>query len=127
MKFIKFAVLIISGIILISSCSDKKTVMTAWEGDKELSEGDLVPFQLYSNYPNPYNPSTRFRFEVYTAMHIKLTVYSEDWYKIKTLFDRHADPGNYSVEFSKDIPSGEYFCMLEGRDYIQVAKVKLVK
>ena len=127
MKLSFYIVVLLSALMLYTGCSDKKKIMTAWEGDKELKEGDLVPFQLYPGNPNPYNPSTAIRFEVYSAIHVKMTVYTEDWYKVKTLYDRQTDPGVYLVQFSEDIPSGEYYCVLEGGDYIQVSKIKLVK
>ena len=117
--------------IFLYSCSDgAEKILSAYKGDTELSEGDEVPFLLYQNYPNPFNPSTSITFEVFTPIHLKLAVYSEEWEEVKVLLNEPINVGSYRFSFhmeSEDIPSGDYYYTLEGGDYIQIRKMKILK
>jgi len=118
--------------LLLTFCSDKDRIFNAYQGDTELSEGDLVPFILEQNYPNPFNPSTVIQYRVLSTMRLELKVYSEDWQEVATLVDGFVSggPSYYSVPFnaeSEDLPSGDYFYALEGGGYIQVRKMQVIK
>lgn len=113
---------------LSSSCTDEGKVVAAIQDGKELQEGDPVPFLLYQNYPDPFNPLTNIRFYAPAAIHLKLTVFTDDWQEVETLFDEVA-AGIYTVTFNTkpDLPSGEYFYTLEGGGVIEIRKMHLIK
>ncbi|NOX87454.1 MAG: hypothetical protein GXO77_00375 [Calditrichaeota bacterium] len=115
---------------LVLSCSDDGQFANAFLGATELKEGNVVPYILYQNYPNPFNYSTTIQYEVFMEMNLVLKVYTEDWIEVKTLVDGTHPPGQYAVKFNTKnikISSGEFFYTLEGNNYIQVYKMKLLK
>jgi hypothetical protein len=129
---LKVSIFTIALALFLTFCSDDDRIFNAYRGDRELSEGELVPFILEQNYPNPFNPSTVIRYQVFSAMRLKLKVYSEDWQEVATLFNGFVSggPSYYSVTFnaeSKKLPSGDYFYTLEGGGYIQVRRMMVVK
>ena len=126
------------------SCTDKDKIAAAIQGDKELADGSLVPFILHQNYPNPFNPSTMIEFVIYsTPIHARLTVMTEDWVEVKTLFDADIPvmpidtiennvvvPSmlKHSVHFNADnLPSGEYIYMMEAGGVKEVRRMRLIK
>ncbi len=93
-----------------------------------------VNFTLFQNYPNPFgtgspshNNSTTIKFllpqNISTTAGIKLTVYDALGRKVKTLFDRKAAPGFFSVTFSAaNLASGVYFYRLQFKTKNAVSK-----
>ena len=75
----------------------------------------IIGFQLYQNYPNPFNPSTTIRFYNNFAMPVKLDIYSVDGVHIKSLVNKHLEPGEYQFiwegkdKHDKPVSSGIYF------------------
>ncbi len=124
-------------IIASLSCSGNDPVSAALKGDTKLKDGDPVPFLLYQNKPNPFNPSTSISFVVVQSMHLTLKIYTEDWQAVTTLFDKDvilqssAQPSaypHYQVEFdAKDKASGLYYYVLEGGGYTQIRTMRLIK
>ena len=54
-----------------------------------------VGFRLETNFPNPFNPSTRIRFSVGNTAYTVLTVYNSIGQKIRVLFEGTTGPGAY--------------------------------
>lgn len=112
----------------LESCIGDDPVAVALRGDKRLNEGDPVPFLLYQNDPNPFNPSTQIRFEVPTTLHLQLRVYSEDWQEVAVLVNGVHLPGLYAVEFNAlYLASGVYYYVMEGGGVTQIRAMRLVK
>ncbi len=97
-------------------------------------------FVLYQNYPNPFggaatsgNPATTIRYTIpaagiTNAMTLRLTVYDVLGREVKTLINRQAKPGTYSVTFSAgNLASGIYFYKLRYGNYSAVKKMILLK
>ena len=82
--------------------------------------GDFVPdFELYPNYPNPFNPSTVIRYRLSARpggavlRKVELSVYNVLGEKVVTLVDEKQPPGRYSVEWrAQSMASGLYFYKL---------------
>ena len=130
-----FLLLIISYSVL--SCSGDEPVSASLHGDTIQKDGDLVPFLLYQNSPNPFNPSTMIKFAVSQNMHLTLKVYTEDWQEVSTLVDRDiAMPSSsqpsaypsYMVSYdARGMASGTYYYVLEGGGYKQIRTMRLMK
>ncbi len=121
-------IVVISMGFSVQSCTDEDKIAAALQGTREQSEGEQAPIFLYQNFPNPFNPSTVIHFDLSQLMHLTLKVYTEDWQEVKTLVDGVHNAGRYSVTFSAtELPSGEYYYVLEGRGHTQIRKMKLVK
>ena len=85
-------------------------------------------FCLYSNYPNPFNPSTTIRYAIPKACRVTLRVFDLQGRQVNVLVNQHQSSGNHSVSFDgSGLPSGEYFYKLETERHTQTQKMLLIK
>ena len=92
--------------------------------------GGQVPTsrQFFENYPNPFNPVTRIRFDLPNNAKISLRIYNLLGQEVATLVDEQKQPGRYEVQWNAgSFPSGIYFCRLQARDFVQTNKFILSK
>lgn len=70
-------------------------------------------FNLYDNYPNPFNPSTIIKFSLSKITRVKLIIYDVMGREIETLLNNSFSIGIHSVSFDgSKFPSGIYFYVL---------------
>ncbi|MCU0342907.1 MAG: YCF48-related protein [Ignavibacterium sp.] len=96
-----------------------------------------VEFILDQNFPNPFNPRTKIRWQSPFSGHNTLKVYDVLGTEIATLVDEYKSAGVYEVdftvgqsasgEFSPDIGSGIYFYQLIVGNYIETKKMVLLR
>jgi hypothetical protein len=97
----------------------------------------VVPnsIELYGNYPNPFNPSTKIKFAIPESGDVNITIYNTVGEEVKNinLVNRTAGELNYSFNASS-ISSGVYFYKVSlnnstsGKSYISnVGKMILLK
>ena len=92
--------------------------------------GQQIPdhFDLYNNYPNPFNPSTRIRFAVPEISNVKIEVYNLTGEKVTTLINEVKSAGYYEVNFNAvNIASGIYFYRIQAGDFVETKKMILLK
>lgn len=90
---------------------------------------DEIPdsFELLSNYPNPFNPSTTVSFKVATESHIRLTVFDMLGRKVATLTDQPYTAGVHQVEWdASTMASGQYIYRMEANDKLIGAKAMVL-
>ncbi len=96
-----------------------------------LSVNTSEPFsvyKLYSNYPNPFNPSTKIKYQIPELSFVTLKVYNNIGEEIKTLVNELQPVGIYSVEFNaKDLPSGVYFYTITAGKFRETKKMIILK
>jgi hypothetical protein len=106
------------------------------KGGNSSSATETLPasFKLYSNYPNPFNPTTNIRFELPTEALVKLTVYDMLGREIAQLVNGSKPAGRHEVLFDgRDLASGIYYYRLEvqslteARRFVEVRKMALAK
>ncbi|MDE2644532.1 MAG: T9SS type A sorting domain-containing protein [Bacteroidota bacterium] len=84
-------------------------------------------FELLSNYPNPFNPSTTVSFKVATQSHIRLTVFDMLGRKVATLTDQPYTDGIHQVEWDASaMASGQYIYRMEANDKLIGAKAMML-
>lgn len=54
---------------------------------KDLSENSPAQYELYHNFPNPFNPNTKISFKLKSSQNISLTVYDAMGKEVKRLID----------------------------------------
>ena len=87
-----------------------------------------VDYYLYSNYPNPFNPSTKIKIDIPKASYVKLIVYDVLGREIKTLVNEKMNAGRYEVNWDgSNYPSGVYFYRMLAGDFIAIKKMVLLK
>lgn len=87
-----------------------------------------VQFTLAQNYPNPFNPVTSIAFTIDDQSLVKLKVYDCLGRELKTLFNRLAHRGSYTVSFNGDgLASGYYVYQLTVGDRSVARRMLLMK
>ena len=100
---------------------------------KNISQDVPKYFSLSQNCPNPFNPTTKIKFDLKEEgrlkMHdVKLIVYDILGKEIATLVNETLQPGTYEVEFNgENYPSGIYFYQLKAGDFLATNRMILIK
>ena len=92
--------------------------------------GTEIPesYNLYPNYPNPFNPSTQIRFDLPLSSFVKILIYNVLGKEVNTLVNEELKAGKYSVDwFAANYSSGVYFYKLITIDFTETKKMILVK
>jgi gluconolactonase len=85
-------------------------------------------FQLYTNYPNPFNPKTTIEFSIPREAHVSLEIFNSLGQQVSLLEDQKLPAGDYRQEWNAaTLPSGTYFCRLQADRLVQTKKVLLLK
>lgn len=85
-------------------------------------------FKLYSNYPNPFNPFTKIRFDIPVKDKVIFSVYDLLGKEINTLNERNLSAGLYEYTFDgSNCPSGIYFYRLSCGSFSETRKMVLIK
>ena len=111
----------------------------AGEGTLELGTDPLAEAQkgaqprperyaLHPNTPNPFNPTTKIRFDLPVASLVQLTVYNVLGQEVERLVDRRMSPGRHEVEWDAGgYRSGLYFYVLKADSYHAQHKMILLR
>jgi hypothetical protein len=100
-----------------------------WKKNIHLDEQKVVnEYALFSNYPNPFNPSTKIEFQIPENSFTTLIVYNTLGEQVAELVNDFLGKGQYSVQFhASDLPSGIYFYRLKVGSFTEVKKMLLTK
>ena len=93
--------------------------------DEQLSP---LEYTLYSNYPNPFNPSTTIKFAVPEGSDVKLSVFNTNGEEVGVIASGYFESGIHKVEFNaNNLPSGIYFAVLNAGGKMLRQKMILLK
>jgi len=85
-------------------------------------------YKLYNNYPNPFNPSTKIRFDLPKSTNTKITIYDISGREIKQLINEYLSAGGYEITWTaNNLASGVYFYRIQTENYIETKKMMLIK
>lgn len=90
-------------------------------------------FDLSYNYPNPFNPTTSFRYALAQSRNVKIIVYDVNGSKITELVNNYQNAGTYEVtwngknDFGKQVASGTYIYQINAGDFSRTRKMILLK
>ena len=85
-------------------------------------------FSLSNNYPNPFNPSTSFQFQVSSYGLVTLKIYDVLGREISTLVNEMRPAGVYTVRWNaSSLPSGVYFYQLRAGAFVETKKMVFAK
>lgn len=85
-------------------------------------------YALYTNYPNPFNPSTNIKFSLPKASNVKLTIYDAIGREVRTLINNELSAGTHTIQWNAtNLASGIYLYKIEADDYVKVNKMLLLK
>lgn len=85
-------------------------------------------FRLSQNFPNPFNPVTKIRYEIPQNSFVRLEVFDIAGRLVAQLVNDFKLKGEYEFEFNANvIPSGVYFYRLITPNFSDVKKMVIVK
>lgn len=85
-------------------------------------------YSLQQNFPNPFNPSTKIRYELPEAGPVSLRVYNILGKEAAILVDEYKQPGRYEINFNAgNLSSGVYYYKLKAGQFVSTKKLILIK
>jgi hypothetical protein len=104
----------------------------------EETENSLQEFRLFNNYPNPFNPNTKIKFNISQDVrretrNVTLKVYDILGNEVATLVNEKLSAGEYEITFDVEtsrelsLTSGIYFYTLRAGEFFQTKKMILLK
>ena len=90
-------------------------------------------FVLYSNYPNPFNPTTKIDYGLPKEANVKLVIFDIMGREVRTLVNSIQEPGYKSISWNgtdalgRNVSAGMYFYVLQAGEFRQVNKMILLK
>lgn len=95
-----------------------------------VKNNELHPykFELFDNYPNPFNPSTAIQFMLASQEKVTLRIFNILGQQVAVLINRQMSAGLHSVNFEPvNLPSGVYIYRLKAGSYISGKKMLYLK
>lgn len=90
-------------------------------------------FELHSNYPNPFNPTTQIKFALPTGGQVRLEIFNILGQNVTTLVDGELEAGYHRVEWNgtddngQNVASGIYFYRLTADNFVDSKRMILLK
>ena len=100
-----------------------------------IVDSDIYPssFKLSQNSPNPFNPTTTIRYELFIDSFITLTVFDISGRKVIDLVNGYSQAGNYKIqwnaidEYGQRMGAGLYFYSITTENISETKKMILLK
>ena len=83
-------------------------------------------YSLEQNFPNPFNPETKIKFDLPKNSFVTLKVYDLLGREVASLVSEQLGAGSYEIPFS-GVSSGVYFYKLEAGNFTDVKKMLMTK
>ena len=102
-------------------------------GTSQPVEVQAAPFEVFGNFPNPFNPETVMKFNLPQAAHVSLKVYNILGQVVNTLVDEPLSAGSHSVIWDgknaqgRDVASGVYFYRISAGGFESIEKMTLLR
>ena len=85
-------------------------------------------FQLYQNFPNPFNPSTSISYSIPEYSNVIIKVLDILGNQVEILVNEEKPAGNYELKFDGSrLSSGVYFYHLRAGSFVDIKKMILMK
>ena len=121
----------VEGDLLVLELAGEGTLELSADQHVEAQKGVLPRpehYALHPNAPNPFNPTTKIRFDLPFASLVQLTVYNVLGQEIERLVERRMRPGRHEVEWdATSYRSGLYFYVLKADSYRAQRKMVLLR
>jgi subtilisin family serine protease len=94
----------------------------------EITHSEILTFELFNNYPNPFNPITTIEYQIPQSEFVTLKVFDALGREVTTLVNDEKPAGNYTVTFNAaNLTSGIYYYRISTGRLIKTMKAVLVK
>lgn len=109
----------------------QRGIYKVWDlqtGITKINSAVPEKYSLMQNFPNPFNPETKIRYDIRTYGNVLLNVYDNNGREIETLVNEEQSPGTYEITFNgSSLPSGVYFYKVETGNYFASKKMIVLK
>jgi hypothetical protein len=99
-----------------------------------VDQGNVpIAYRLSDAYPNPFNPVTKFNYEVPSTEHVSIDIYNLTGRHIKSLVNSIQNPGYKTVQWNatndsgQPVSAGVYIYTIQAGDFRDKKKVILLK
>ena len=92
-----------------------------------------IAFNLYNNFPNPFNPITTLRYDLQEDVLVNVTIYDMTGRIVKNLVSSQQTAGYKSIKWNatndagSPVSAGIYIYMIQAGEFRQVRKMVLLK
>ena len=106
-------------------------IFTDIKSDRE--PGKVNEFELFSNYPNPFNPDTFIEYKLYRPAVVRLRIFNLLGEQVREILNEHQGPGHYTIKWDgrnqtgKEVSSGIYFYHFQINNQTRVGKMTLTR
>lgn len=93
-------------------------------------KGEIVlpDYNLAQNFPNPFNPSTKIRYQIPIAGIVTLKIYDILGREVATLVNEEKNASKYEVNFNASaLSSGVYIYKIQAESFFSSKKMLLIK
>lgn len=97
------------------------------------SNRSVSTFELYQNFPNPFNPNTTIEYQLDKPSRVLLKVFNPLGQEMISLTDEFQTAGQHRIEWDgrnkrgQLVPSGVYLYQLKSEDRIKIRKMLLIR
>jgi len=98
----------------------------------EINQLPIV-FNVYNNFPNPFNPTTTIRYGLPEDALVNITIYDMMGRQVKTLLNSSQTAGYMTIQwdatnnYGKPVSAGIYLYQIQAGEYIRTKKMVLLK
>ena len=128
-------------LINFTSGSDNNLWLGFWNTNQSLvdvNDKELLPdkFEIFQNFPNPFNPSTQIKYSIPEISNVRLEIFNVLGERISILVNQIREPGFYITKFNaSNLASGLYIYRIHAKsvrndskqNFIEVKKMMLLK
>jgi len=124
------------GVLILWSCVVNDSVYgdTTFVSVKDDNGNTIEGYELYQNFPNPFNGVTTIRYKINKSGFVRLKIFDILGNEITTLVNEEKLAGDYYVDFDSDkvndkinLPSGIYLYELNVNNFRKTKKMLLIK
>lgn len=98
-------------------------------GIEELVSNSVpVSYELFHNYPNPFNPSTKIEYSIPEESFVELKIFNLIGEEAANLVSRYQKAGTYRADFNAEgLQSGIYIARLTANNFTRSIKMIMLK
>jgi serine protease AprX len=112
----------------IINASEAVSFFSGTDGDDDGNNIEIKDFELFANYPNPFNASTTVRYRIANGAVVNLSVFNIGGEKVKELTDAYHNPGEYQLVWNaSNVATGLYYIILRTNNANLMQKALLIK
>lgn len=88
----------------------------------------ITSFKLYRNYPNPFNPETKIKFQVPKECNVEIKIYDILGSEIFELLNERKEAGIHEIRLNAaQLSSGTYIYKIVAGEFVQTMKMLVLK